>query len=68
MSFRYSLLCGTAIDAVDAMKLEIPQGFYIFESQIGRIPYHYFYFCHFENMKRVTWVIIKSYEGSGRFG
>ncbi len=27
MSFRYSRLCGTASDAVDAVKLEIPQGF-----------------------------------------
>ena len=27
MSFRYSLLCGTTFDAVDAVKLEIPQGF-----------------------------------------
>jgi len=25
--FRYSCLCGTASDAVDAVKLEIPQGF-----------------------------------------
>ena len=27
MSFRYSLLCGTAFDAVGAVKLEIPKGF-----------------------------------------
>ena len=27
MSYRYSLLCGTAFDAVDAVKSEIPQGF-----------------------------------------
>jgi hypothetical protein len=27
MSFRYSRLCGTAFDAVDAVKLEIPKGF-----------------------------------------
>ena len=27
MLFRYSRLCGTASDAVDAVKLEIPQGF-----------------------------------------
>jgi len=27
MSFRYSQLCGTASDAVDAVKWEIPQGF-----------------------------------------
>jgi len=27
MSFRYSRLCGTASDAADAVKLEIPQGF-----------------------------------------
>jgi len=27
MLFRYSHLCGTASDAVDAVKLEIPQGF-----------------------------------------
>jgi len=25
--FRYSRLCGTASDAVDVVKLEIPQGF-----------------------------------------
>jgi hypothetical protein len=39
MSFRYSELCGTAFDAVDAVKLEIPLGFYIFENQNGTIPY-----------------------------
>jgi hypothetical protein len=27
MLFRYSRLCGTASDAVAAVKLEIPQGF-----------------------------------------
>jgi len=27
MLFRYSRLCGTASDAVDAVTLEIPQGF-----------------------------------------
>ena len=27
MLFRYSRLCGTASDAVDAVKLEIPKGF-----------------------------------------
>jgi len=27
MLFRYSCLCGTASDAVDAVKLEIPKGF-----------------------------------------
>lgn len=26
MLFRYSLLCGTAFDAVDAVKSEIPEG------------------------------------------
>ena len=25
--FRYSILCGTASDAIDAVKLEIPKGF-----------------------------------------
>jgi len=27
MLFRYSRLCGTAVDAVGAVKLEIPKGF-----------------------------------------
>jgi len=27
MLFRYSYLCGTTSDAVDAVKLEIPEGF-----------------------------------------
>jgi hypothetical protein len=27
ISFRYSRLCGKASDAVDAVKMEIPQGF-----------------------------------------
>jgi len=27
MPFRYSQLCGTASDTVDAVKLEIPEGF-----------------------------------------
>jgi hypothetical protein len=27
MSFRYSFLCGMASDTIDAVKLEIPQGF-----------------------------------------
>jgi len=27
MLFRYSRLCGTASDAADVVKLEIPQGF-----------------------------------------
>jgi len=45
MSFRYSLLCGMAFDAVDAVvrprriKIVNPVGFYIFKSQIGGIPY-----------------------------
>ena len=49
MSFRNSVLCGTASDAVSAVKLEIPtchgeaqraktEGFQIFEIQIDSIP------------------------------
>ena len=31
MAFRYSLICGTTFDAVDAVKLEIPKGFKFWE-------------------------------------
>jgi len=35
MLFRYSRLCGTAFDAVDAVKLEIPQGFNFFKLKMA---------------------------------
>ena len=33
MSFRYSELCGTSFDTVDAVKLEIPLGFIFSKSR-----------------------------------
>ncbi|MGD8981525.1 MAG: hypothetical protein PVF42_08030, partial [Desulfobacterales bacterium] len=35
MLFRYSRLCKTASDAVDAVKLEIPQGFKLLEFKMS---------------------------------
>jgi len=34
MLFRYSRLCGTASDAVDAVKLDIPQGFILLKFEM----------------------------------
>jgi len=38
MSFRYSRLCGTAFDAVYAVKLEIPQGFKFWKFKSTEFP------------------------------
>ena len=35
MLFRYSRLCGTASDAIDAVKLEIPKGFKLLEFKMS---------------------------------
>jgi hypothetical protein len=34
-SFRYSRLCGTAIDAIDTVKLESPQGFIFSKAKLA---------------------------------
>jgi hypothetical protein len=34
--FRYSRLCGMASDAVDAVKLEIPQGFKLLKFEMSK--------------------------------
>jgi len=36
MLFRYSRLCGTASDTVDAVKLEIPQGFKLLKFKMSK--------------------------------
>jgi len=38
MSFRYSRLCGTASDTVDAVKLKIPKGFKILKFKMSEYP------------------------------
>jgi len=35
MLFRYSRLCGTASDAVDTVKLEIPKGFKLLKFELS---------------------------------
>jgi hypothetical protein len=45
-------LSGTAFDAAGAVKLEIPMGF-IFSVRL----------CHFENMKRPSWVNLSQKPG-----
>jgi len=38
MLFCYSLLCGAAFDAVDAVKLEIPKGLKFLNLKMDLIP------------------------------
>ena len=45
MSFRYSRLCGTASDAVDAVKLEIPKGFKLLKFKMSE---------YFKNIVKLT--------------
>jgi len=56
MSFRYSLLCGTAFDAVDAVKLEIPKGFKFWKFKSTEFLENIINFIHFKNLKRSAWV------------